>query len=325
MGAAHVSMRTTLKRGVGRGAGANGNGRAVFPPGTVSAVTRYRQPPPPSTTGLGLLRRILVATLLAVVSFVARGRRRLLPLLPPVRRERSRAHARRGSRGEDPRHPGREPRSDRARDRLRPPARRRVEPAVALRHADADPRRPADEDDLAALVPARPRRADLLRLAASDAVGHYVTTDRINSAYSRCGSKGTVLTIKHLTVAPDQLPDHGQLPRLQGGRRQARRRLDGRRPPLLQQEHGLVLQQLREHQPPARLPAADGPAGARLRPLPPHRRRPTTGSRASRSSSGRSRSRSRTASRSPRCRASSTRSRTTSRSARAATRCRASR
>ena len=26
-------MRTTLKRGVGRGAGANGNGRAVFPPG----------------------------------------------------------------------------------------------------------------------------------------------------------------------------------------------------------------------------------------------------------------------------------------------------
>jgi LCP family protein required for cell wall assembly len=29
-----------------------------------------------------------------------------------------------------------------------------------------------------------------------------VTTDRINSAYSRCGSKGTVLTIKHLTSLP---------------------------------------------------------------------------------------------------------------------------
>jgi hypothetical protein len=35
-------MRTTLKRGVGRGAAANGNGKAVFPPGTVTAVTRYR-------------------------------------------------------------------------------------------------------------------------------------------------------------------------------------------------------------------------------------------------------------------------------------------
>src|SRR4051795_811074 len=63
-------MRTTLKRGVGRGAGANGdgNGHAVFPPGTVSAVTRYRQPPPPRRTGLSLFWRIFVGALLVVVS-----------------------------------------------------------------------------------------------------------------------------------------------------------------------------------------------------------------------------------------------------------------
>ena len=36
----------------------------------------------------------------------------------------------------------------------------------------------------------------------SDTVGHPVTTDRINSAYSRCQAKGTVLTIKHLTGLP---------------------------------------------------------------------------------------------------------------------------
>ena len=36
----------------------------------------------------------------------------------------------------------------------------------------------------------------------SDSVGHVVTTDRINSAYSRCGAKGTLLTIKHLTSLP---------------------------------------------------------------------------------------------------------------------------
>ena len=35
-------MRTTLKRGVGRGA--NGNGAAVLPPGVLSPMTRYRQP-----------------------------------------------------------------------------------------------------------------------------------------------------------------------------------------------------------------------------------------------------------------------------------------
>jgi len=62
-------MRTTLKRGIGRGAGLNGtNGHAVFPPGTVSSVVRYRQPPPPADTGLGLLGRILLGTLLTVLA-----------------------------------------------------------------------------------------------------------------------------------------------------------------------------------------------------------------------------------------------------------------
>src|SRR5579885_2276671 len=62
-------MRTTLKRGVGRGAGANGNGRAVFPPGPVSAVTRYASPPPPpGASGLRILKRILVGTLIVLSS-----------------------------------------------------------------------------------------------------------------------------------------------------------------------------------------------------------------------------------------------------------------
>ena len=63
-----------MKRGVGRGAGANGNGKPVFPPGPptspVTAVTRYRQPPPPATSGFGLFRRILVITLLGVTSLI---------------------------------------------------------------------------------------------------------------------------------------------------------------------------------------------------------------------------------------------------------------
>src|SRR5207248_11560188 len=39
-------MRTTLKRGIGRGAVVDGNGRAVLPPAILgpAAVTRYRQP-----------------------------------------------------------------------------------------------------------------------------------------------------------------------------------------------------------------------------------------------------------------------------------------
>jgi LCP family protein required for cell wall assembly len=37
-------MRTTLKRGIGRSAGANGNGHGVLPPAILSPVTRYTQP-----------------------------------------------------------------------------------------------------------------------------------------------------------------------------------------------------------------------------------------------------------------------------------------
>ena len=55
---------------------------------------------------------------------------------PPCRRRR-----RTWSRPEGARHPEGERARDRARDRLRPPRRRRGEPSLALRHADADPRR----------------------------------------------------------------------------------------------------------------------------------------------------------------------------------------
>src|SRR4051812_48434982 len=60
-------MRTTLKRGGGRGAGLNGdNGHAVLPPTAASSVSRYRTPPS-GRTGLGVVGRILLVTLLGVV------------------------------------------------------------------------------------------------------------------------------------------------------------------------------------------------------------------------------------------------------------------
>ena len=65
-------MRTTLKRGVGRGAGANGNGRAVFPPETATSFVRYRQPPPPGLTGFGIIRRVLLG-MIVVLSSIAIG------------------------------------------------------------------------------------------------------------------------------------------------------------------------------------------------------------------------------------------------------------
>ena len=67
-------MRTTLKRGIGRGAELNGNGRSILPPGALSPVTLYRQPPPPRP---GLARQVgrffgwlAVAVLMLVVGLV---------------------------------------------------------------------------------------------------------------------------------------------------------------------------------------------------------------------------------------------------------------
>ena len=63
-------MRTTLKRGIGRGAAANGNGRAVLPPGTLSTISRYRQPPPPRPSAWRLAGRFVLWLLAAFGSLI---------------------------------------------------------------------------------------------------------------------------------------------------------------------------------------------------------------------------------------------------------------
>jgi LCP family protein required for cell wall assembly len=67
-------MRTTLKRGIGRGAAVNGNGRAVLPPGVLTPVTHYRQPEP-TTSIWGSLARIflLTVTISSIAVFGAAG------------------------------------------------------------------------------------------------------------------------------------------------------------------------------------------------------------------------------------------------------------
>src|SRR5213075_301283 len=65
-------MRTTLKRGIGRGAELNGNGHAVLPPRVLAPMSRYRQPP---GQGPGIGRRIagFFFWVLILVAMVAGG------------------------------------------------------------------------------------------------------------------------------------------------------------------------------------------------------------------------------------------------------------
>ena len=125
-------------------------------------VTRYRQPPPPAASGLGLFRRILLITLLGVTSLILgaagggylwfhQSSPRLRAHTPAVVKAlRSSSMFRVANRAAIALVVGYDHRAGEDRTYL------------ALGHADADPRRPVDEVDLAALVPARPRRPDLL-------------------------------------------------------------------------------------------------------------------------------------------------------------------
>ncbi len=185
-----------MKRGVGRGAVGPGNGKAVFPPGPISAVTRYRQPPPPARTGLGLFGRILLVTFLVVASLglALAGGSYLYFHQSIVAVQAS------------------TPDVIKAQKALHIP--KANEPAIALvigydHRAGVEASNPSLSDTLM-LIRADPvtKSISLLSFPRDLDVPIYcegstpVSTDRINSAYSRCGSKGTLLTVEKLTGLP---------------------------------------------------------------------------------------------------------------------------
>jgi LCP family protein required for cell wall assembly len=189
-------MRTTLKRGLGQGATVNGNGRAVLPPTAPTPMNVYRQPPPPRRSRLRLAGRFFFILFIAVVMLacalagglylawhqgiasiqghsidIRGGQQKLSPVPPPN-------HAAIGMFiGYDRRPtdaPGDHSRSD---------------TILLLR---ADPKQHAIS------MLSFPR--DLL--VTIYCPGETPYQDKINAAYSDCGSKGTVQTVKKLTGLP---------------------------------------------------------------------------------------------------------------------------
>jgi LCP family protein required for cell wall assembly len=184
-------MKTTLKRGVGRSANGNGNGHAVFPPGPISTITRYRQPEPPPRSGMRVFWRILIGTLLVVLSIGAAVAgasylyvHKTVEALRPTTKdliETSRV--------------------------LKVPVAH--QPAVALvvgydtRFGD-DPK--FARSDTLMLIRADPDTKSISMLSFPRDLGVDVycpgqapVYDRINSAYARCGTRGTLQTVEKLT------------------------------------------------------------------------------------------------------------------------------
>ena len=201
-------MRTTLKRGVGRGASHNGNGKAVFPPGTLSTVTRYRQPPPSGSSALGLFGRILLVVFLVVTSLaLAVSGGAYLYLHQSVASVRAHTKA-----------------VVRASHLLNTPLPHQAAVALVIGYdhraneAKTDPslsdtlmlvRADPVTDTISLLSFPRDLEVPIYCPATSDTKddandpGRIVSSEnRINSAYSDCGPSGTLLTISHLTNVP---------------------------------------------------------------------------------------------------------------------------
>ena len=188
-------MKTTIKRGIGRSAGAaNGNGHAVLPPAIISPVRRYVQPP--KRRSRWALAGRFVLGLLALVLLLVLGGAGGAYLYYHESVVQVTAHSKDVKL---------------AQKRLDLP--KPNQPAIALvvgydhRHGDIDRGR----SDTLMLLRADPKQdvdsISMLSIPRDLVVPlwcgqHQYLPDRINNAYALCGAKGTLDTMKHLTGLP---------------------------------------------------------------------------------------------------------------------------
>ena len=262
-------LKTTLKRGIGRGGVLEENGHSVLPPSAMTPMTRYRAEEPPSRSGIRTFGRIVmwlaIAILMVVVAFAAGAYLFFHQSVAAIQAHSRDAKEAQTVLGEPP-----------------PPGHAAIALVIGYDHRANEAANTPSRSDTVMLIRTDPATHTISLMSfPRDLVvnvhcpGQPVFAGKINSAYATCGSKGTVQTVSDLIGAADQLPDHGELPRLQEDREQPRRRLDRRRPPVLQQQRRSEPDlRLREDQPAAGVPAPHRRERARLRPLPAHRLRP---------------------------------------------------
>jgi LCP family protein required for cell wall assembly len=188
-------MKTTLKRGIGRGAALNGHGRSIFPPGVQTPMTRYRQPEPEKLGPWALVRLIALWTVLAAL-IVAGGAAGAVYLKQHEFFEAVKPKSKTDKAAQkdlDAPIPG--------------------QPTIAL-VIGTDKRRGPEADltgrsDTLMLVRADPETDSISLLSLPrDLVttikcpGHYDHLDRINAAFTECGAQGSVDTVRSLTGLP---------------------------------------------------------------------------------------------------------------------------
>jgi LCP family protein required for cell wall assembly len=191
-------MRTTLKKGIGRGAGVDGNGRSVLPPGALTPVTLYRQPPPPRRGVAARVGRffawagaVFAVVIVGVVGGFYLWAHESVALLRPTSAEGQQTQA-----------------------RLDPPKSAAIALVLGYDHRAGDGSAPSRSDTMM-LIRADPatNTISLLSFPRDLQVPIYCPakgggpdtgygTGRINSAYAYCGLGGALETVRHLTNLP---------------------------------------------------------------------------------------------------------------------------
>ncbi len=184
-------MRTTLKRGLGRASGANGNGKPVLPPGSISPVTVYKNVPPRRSRMALVGRALAWAGIVALVFMAGSAGGAYLYFHESVAAVAARTPAvRRAAQSLDVPLPG--------------------QPAVALiigsDHRSADGKGAPSRSDTLMLVRADPETDSISllsfprdMLAQIQCPGRTPFTGKINEAYVYCGPQGSLRTVKALT------------------------------------------------------------------------------------------------------------------------------
>jgi LCP family protein required for cell wall assembly len=188
-------MRTTLKRGVGRGAALNGAGGASLPPGPLGPVAIYRQPPAPPRSGSSLALKILgwsALVLSILVGGTAGGAYLYLHESVAAVAPES-ADVKKTLKALDVPLPG-QPATALVigYDRRREEAKNAPSRSDTLMLVRADP----GEKTISMLSFPRDLRVEV------DCPGRGTFVDKINAAYSTCGSQGAVRTVRRLTGVP---------------------------------------------------------------------------------------------------------------------------
>ena len=188
-------MKTTLKRGMGRGAAFNGNGRAIYPPSTATAMTRYRQPPPPKRGAWHLVAMVFLWTMLAVLIVAAaaggaaylKGHQFVTAISPKTKLDIAAAK-----------------RLD-----LADPSQPTIALVIGTDRRKGFQAELTGRSDTLILVRADPVNQSLSLLSFPRDLqvnvkcpGHPDVVERINYAYSECGAAGSVETVRALTGLP---------------------------------------------------------------------------------------------------------------------------